>query len=112
MENSVVTSGVLDCPPFPVTYKSVARSVPDHAVNSGNDTIVLTNNVAHPHVSVETINNCINSMYNVNGVFITNVAISDNKTPSTDENTPSQIALAHLASAANVIPYDKETNST
>ena len=44
IEDDVVTSGVLDCSPLPVTYKSVQRTMPNFNNNDGYSTVLSTTN--------------------------------------------------------------------
>ena len=42
--DDVLTSGILDCVPFPVTYKSVQKSMPNFKNNDGVSTVLSSTN--------------------------------------------------------------------
>ena len=62
VEDDVVTSGVLDCSPFPVTYKSVQRTMPNFNNNEGDSTVLCTANQNNENVK-ELVKSCIKDTF-------------------------------------------------
>ena len=93
LENEVVTPGVLKCAPFPVTFKSAIRSVPNFTDSTGSELTVLTNVTDYPHVTEECVDECI-----------TSVNFTQAKSPKVkvmDPNNPLDVADHQLALLAN-----------
>jgi hypothetical protein len=62
VEDDVVTSGVLDCSPFPVTYKSVQRTMPNFDNSDKNSTVLSTVNKNDENVK-ELVKSCIKDTF-------------------------------------------------
>ena len=83
-DNNVVTSDVLNCEPFPVTYKSVQKLMPNFNNKNGNSTVLSS--VARKDDDVENLmQNCIKDAFPI--------STSDKKDPL----NPSDIQSEHEA---------------
>ena len=64
MEDNIVTSGILDCAPFPVMYKSVQKSMPNFSNNAGESTVLSTSQIDDDQTK-ELIKSCISDVFTV-----------------------------------------------
>ena len=77
--DDVVTSRILDCAPFPVTYKSVQKSMPNFNNNEGESTVLTS--VNNKSQMINLIKLCIKEAFTV-----------DNKEAVTDDLNPATSA--------------------
>ena len=66
-DDNVVTSGVLDCEPFPVTYKSVQKSMPNFNNNDGDSTVLSSITCKDDDVE-KLVQNCIKDAFPISTV--------------------------------------------